>query len=52
MKGSIEEVIIKLAKKKQELADLSLERNHKMLSKKELREARYNEIRALFAKKR
>lgn len=52
MKSSIEEVIIKLAKKKQELADLSLERNHKMLSKKELRAARYDEIKALFAKKR
>lgn len=52
MKSSIEEVITGLAKSKQQLADLSLERNHKMLSKKEHREARYNEIKALFAKKR
>jgi SNF2 family DNA or RNA helicase len=50
MQDSIEEVIIKLAKDKQKLAEVSLNRNHKALSKKEQREQHYNEIRSLFEK--
>ena len=53
MKDSIEEAIIKLADKKRKLAETSMNRNHKTLSKKELREQHYNDIKALFqAKKR
>lgn len=52
MKNSIEEVIMTLADKKQKLADLSLNRNHTMLTKKEQREAHYNEIKALFQGKK
>lgn len=52
MKDSIEEIIMKLAEKKQKLADLSMNRNHKSLSKKEQREQHYEDIKALFAAKR
>lgn len=52
MKDSIEEAIMTLAEKKQKLADLSMNRNHKQLSKKEIREQHYNEIRALFEGKK
>ncbi|GLA46141.1 hypothetical protein AnigIFM63604_008928 [Aspergillus niger] len=46
MKGSIEEKIFELAKKKQQLADLSLNRGK--LDKKEVQEHRMREYRSLF----
>lgn len=46
MKGSIEEKIFDLAKKKQQLADLSMNRGK--LDKKEVQEARMQEYRSLF----
>ncbi|KAF9890716.1 hypothetical protein FE257_005582 [Aspergillus nanangensis] len=46
MKGSIEEKIFELAKKKQQLADLSLNRGK--LDKKEVQEQRMKEYRGLF----
>ncbi|RAK96413.1 uncharacterized protein BO80DRAFT_459041 [Aspergillus ibericus CBS 121593] len=46
MKGSIEEKIFELAKKKQQLADLSLNRGK--LDKKEVQEQRMREYRGLF----
>lgn len=46
MKGSIEEKIFDLAKKKQQLADLSMNRGR--LDKKEVQEARMQEYRSLF----
>jgi SNF2 family DNA or RNA helicase len=52
MKASIEESIMQLAEKKQKLADLSMGKNHKALSKKEMREQHYNEIRQLFESKK
>ncbi|ETN44379.1 uncharacterized protein HMPREF1541_10559 [Cyphellophora europaea CBS 101466] len=52
MEDSIETVIMELAGKKQALADVSLNRNHKALNKKEQREQHYNAIRALFEVKK
>lgn len=46
MKGSIEEKIFELAKKKQQLADLSMNRGK--LDKKDVQEARMQEYRSLF----
>ncbi|KAL4887834.1 SNF2 family N-terminal domain-containing protein [Aspergillus ambiguus] len=46
MKGSIEEKIFELAKKKQQLADLSMNRGK--LDKKEVQEQRMREYRSLF----
>jgi SNF2 family DNA or RNA helicase len=46
MKGSIEEKILELAKKKQQLADMSLNRGK--LDKKEIQEERMKEYRSLF----
>lgn len=46
MKGSIEEKILELAKKKQQLADLSMNRGK--LDKREVQEARMREYRSLF----
>ncbi|KAJ5190587.1 uncharacterized protein N7498_009572 [Penicillium cinerascens] len=46
MKGSIEEKILELAKKKQQLADMSLNRGK--LDKREVQEARMREYRSLF----
>ena len=48
MADSIELKIVELQKRKQALADVSMNRNHSNLSKKESREAHFNEIRALF----
>jgi SNF2 family DNA or RNA helicase len=46
MKGSIEEKIQELAKKKQQLADMSMNRGK--LDKREVQEARMREYRSLF----
>lgn len=46
MKGSIEEKILELAKKKQQLADMSMNRGK--LDKREVQEARMREYRSLF----
>ncbi|KAJ5387521.1 hypothetical protein N7509_010062 [Penicillium cosmopolitanum] len=46
MKGSIEEKILELAKKKQQLADMSLNRGK--LDKREIQEERMKEYRSLF----
>lgn len=46
MKGSIEEKILDLAKKKQQLADMSMSRGK--LDKREVQEARMREYRSLF----
>ncbi|KAJ5584408.1 SNF2 family helicase/ATPase [Penicillium hispanicum] len=46
MKGSIEEKILELAKKKQQLADMSM--NRAKLDKREVQEQRMREYRALF----
>jgi SNF2 family DNA or RNA helicase len=48
MEESIELRIVELQKKKQALADVSMNRNHKQLSKKEIREQHMNDILALF----
>jgi SNF2 family DNA or RNA helicase len=48
MKDSIEGKIVTLQKKKQELADISMNRNHKQLSKQETREKHFKDILALF----
>ncbi|KAJ9643218.1 hypothetical protein H2204_002114 [Knufia peltigerae] len=48
MKDSIERKIVELQKRKQQLADVSLNQNHKQLSKKEVREQHMKEILALF----
>ena len=48
MEDSIEEQIVILQKKKQKLADVSLSKDHKTLSKKEAREHHMKEILALF----
>jgi SNF2 family DNA or RNA helicase len=46
MKGSIEEKIFELAKKKQQLADMSMNRGK--LDKKDVQEQRMREYRTLF----
>ncbi|KIW20882.1 hypothetical protein PV08_01461 [Exophiala spinifera] len=48
MKDSIERKIVELQKRKQQLADVSLNQNHRQLSKKEVREQHMKEILALF----
>lgn len=48
MRDSIERKIVELQKRKQQLADVSLNQNHKQLSKKEVREQHMKEILALF----
>jgi SNF2 family DNA or RNA helicase len=48
MADSIELKIVELQKRKQALADVSMNRNHSHLSKKELREKHFAEIKALF----
>ena len=48
MEDSIEEQIVILQKKKQRLADVSLSKDHKTLSKKEAREQHMKDILALF----
>ncbi|RMZ91001.1 hypothetical protein DV736_g1760, partial [Chaetothyriales sp. CBS 134916] len=48
IKDSIESKIVELQKKKQQLADVTMSRNHKQLSKKEVREQHMKEISKLF----
>ena len=48
MAESIEGKIVELQRRKQALADISMNRNHEGLSKKELREKHFQDIRALF----
>ena len=48
MADSIEGKIVELQQRKQALADVSMNRNHANLSKKEQREKHFNDIRALF----
>ncbi|KAK5058940.1 hypothetical protein LTR84_011204 [Exophiala bonariae] len=46
--NSIEEKIVELQKRKQQLADVSMDRNHKQLSKQDVREQHMKDILALF----
>ncbi|KAL2444362.1 DNA repair protein RAD5A [Exophiala dermatitidis] len=48
MRDSIEGKIVELQKRKQQLADVSMNQNHKQLSKQEVREQHMKEILALF----
>ncbi|KIX01341.1 uncharacterized protein Z518_09066 [Rhinocladiella mackenziei CBS 650.93] len=48
MIDSIEKKIVELQKRKQQLADVSMNQNHKQLSKQEIREQHMKEIQALF----
>jgi SNF2 family DNA or RNA helicase len=48
MADSIERKIVELQKRKQQLADVSMNQNHKQLSKQEVREQHMKEILALF----
>lgn len=48
MKDSIERKIVELQKRKQQLADVSMNQNHKQLSKHETREQHMKDILALF----
>lgn len=48
IKDSIEGKIVELQKRKQQLADVSMNQNHKQLSKQEVREQHMKEILALF----
>lgn len=48
MDGSIERKIYELQKRKQQLAEVSMNQNHKQLSKQEVREKHMKEILALF----
>jgi SNF2 family DNA or RNA helicase len=48
MEGSIEQKIGELQQKKIKLADVSMNRNYKKLSQKELREQNLKDIAALF----
>ncbi|KIV77394.1 hypothetical protein PV11_09191 [Exophiala sideris] len=48
MNDSIERKIVELQKRKQQLADVSMNQNHKQLSKQEVREQHMKDILALF----
>lgn len=48
MEDSIERKIVELQKRKQQLADVSMNQNHKQLSKQDVREKHMKEILALF----
>lgn len=48
MEDSIEGKIVELQKRKQQLADVSMDRNHKQLSKQDVREQHMKDILALF----
>lgn len=48
MRDSIERKIVELQKRKQQLADVSMNQNHKQLSKQEVREQHMKDILALF----